>query len=293
MRMSIRAAFLAAFALAVTSGAAPAQEHAAANAHEGVTPPQQSWSFSGPFGRFDKAQVQRGFKIFKEVCSNCHSAHLLTFRSLAEPGGPEFTREQVAALAATYKVKDLDDKGETVDRPARPSDAYPAPYPNAAAAAAVLGKAPPDFSVLAKARTYERGFPRFVFDIFTQFQEQGPDYIAALLQGYEEPPASMSLEAGQNYNKYYPGHIIAMVQPLTDGAVDYSDGTPTTLQQYSKDVVSFMMWLAEPKLTERKRTGLSVMAFLVVFAGLLYYTKKRIWADVRGEGADGLQTRSH
>src|SRR5690606_7495677 len=157
----------------------------------------------------------------------------------------------------------------------------PAPFPNdAAARAANNGTVPPDFSVLAKARTYERGFPWFIFDIFTQYQEQGPDYIAALLQGYEDPPQGFQLPTGTHYNKYFPGHAIAMPPPLTDGQVEYTDGTPTTVEQYAKDVTAFMVWAAEPHMEARKRIGFQVMIFLIVFAGLLYFTKKKVWAGV-------------
>lgn len=270
---------LAAFAIGSSATLSPAD---ASGDHEVVKPPRTAWTFAGPFGNFDKAQLQRGFKVYREVCANCHSMNLVSFRNLGEPGGPGFSADQVKALAAEYKVKDTDDKGEPVERPARPSDRWPSPYPNAAAAAALHGKAPPDFSVLAKARTYERGFPNFIFDVFTQYQENGPDYISALLKGYEEAPKGTKIENGQNWNKFYPGNIIAMAQPLQDGSVDYTDGTPQTLDQYSKDVVAFMMWAAEPKLEERKRLGLSVMAFLAVFAVLLWYVKKRVWADIHG-----------
>jgi ubiquinol-cytochrome c reductase cytochrome b/c1 subunit len=135
-------------------------------------------------------------------------------------------------------------------------------------------------SVLAKARTYERGFPWFIFDMFTQFQEQGVDYLHALLIGYEEkPPAGVNLPQGTFYNKYFPGHAIAMPPPLTDKRVDYTDGSPTTVDQYAKDVAAFMMWAAEPHMEARKRIGFQVMIFLIVFAGLMYFTKKKVWAD--------------
>ncbi len=152
-------------------------------AAEQVAPPREAWSFSGPFGQYDQAQLQRGFKIYREVCSACHSLNLVAFRNLAEPGGPGFTEDQAKQIASEYKIKDLDDKGNPIERPGRPADHFPAPFPNDLAAAASFGVAPPDMSTLAKARTYQRGFPWFVFDMFTQYQEQGPDYIAALLTG--------------------------------------------------------------------------------------------------------------
>jgi ubiquinol-cytochrome c reductase cytochrome b/c1 subunit len=269
-------ALVLAGSLALLSTAVTAQEHG----HESPVPPTQKWSFSGPFGKFDQGQLQRGFKIYKEVCSSCHSMSLVSFRNLAEEGGPGFSEAQVAALAAEYKIKDLDDKGEPIERAGRPADAFPSPFANDRAAAAANGVAPPDFSTLAKARTYERGFPWFVFDIFTQFQEQGPDYITALLQGYKEAPNGFTVPPGGHYNEYFPGHVIAMPQPLTDGQVTFDDGAPQTLAQYAKDVTAFMMWAAEPHLVQRKRIGFQVMIFLIVFAGLLYFTKKKVWSAV-------------
>jgi len=256
-------------------GAAQAQEHGA------PVPPPQKWSFSGPFGKYDEAQLQRGFKIYKEVCSACHSMSLLSFRNLAEPGGPGFSEAQAAAVAADYKIKDLDDKGEPIERPGRPADYFPSPFPNAlAAAAANGGTAPPDFSTIAKARTYERGFPWFLIDIVTQYQEQGPDYIHALLNGYEDAPKDFALPPGGNYNKYFPGHSIAMPKPLSDGQVTYDDGSPQTVDQYGKDVAAFLMWAAEPHMIARKRIGFQVMIFLLVLAGLTYFTKKKVWSAV-------------
>ncbi len=268
---------LIALTLAASLGAA-----GAARAAEGTpVPPAQKWSFAGPFGKFDQGQLQRGFKVYKEVCASCHSMSLVSFRNLAEPGGPGFSEAQAAAVAAEYKIKDLDDKGEAIERAGRPADTFPSPFANdRAAAAANGGVAPPDFSTLAKARTYERGFPWFVFDIFTQYQEQGPDYIVAILQGYKDAPKGFALLAGGNYNEYFPGHVIAMPNPLSDGQVTYDDGAPQTVAQYAKDVTGFMMWAAEPHLISRKRIGFQVMIFLLVLSGLLYFTKKKVWSAV-------------
>lgn len=258
-------------------------------AGERVIPPSLNWSFSGPFGTFDRAQLQRGFKVVKEVCANCHSMSLIRLRNLSQPGGPEFSTGQVTALAATYTIKDgPNEQGEMFDRPGRAADAFPAPFPNEQAARAANGGAyPPDLSVLAKARTYERGFPKFVFDMFTQYQEQGPDYIAALLTGYKDPPPEgVTLLPGQYYNTYMPGHLIAMPPPMQDGQVEYPKGpdgkspVPETVAQYSKDVAAFMVWMAEPHLEQRKRVGMMVMIFLFIFGVLLYYTKKKIWARI-------------
>jgi cytochrome c1 len=250
------------------SGAAFAEEH------ETKTPERQTWSFAGPFGKYDQAQLQRGFMVFRTVCSNCHSANLLAFRNLSQPGGPGFSEAQVKALAAEYTVKDgPGDDGNMFDRPGRPADRWVPTYPNAEAAKATLGAAPPDMSVLAKARSYERGFPLFIVDALTQYQEHGVDYIYSLIAlGYSDPK-------DPNHNDYFPGGHIGMANPLSDDQVDYTDGTPKTVKQYARDVASFLMWMAEPKLEDRKKTGLRAMIFLIIFAGLLYFTKKKVWAD--------------
>jgi ubiquinol-cytochrome c reductase cytochrome b/c1 subunit len=275
-------ALVFAVALLVPAGrSAMAQGHE--HAHETPEPPQLKWSFAGPFGKFDRGQLQRGFKIYREVCANCHSLTMIAFRNLADPGGPEFSVAQAQAVAAEYKVKDgPNDQGEMFDRPGRLADYFPPPFPNEQVARLSNGGTlPPDMSVIAKARTYERGFPRFVIDMFTQYQEQGVDYIAALLKGYENKPADMPIPPGMMYNKYYPGHGIGMPPPLSDGQVTFDDGSPATLDQYSRDISAFLMWTAEPHLEDRKRIGFQVMVFLLVFAGLLYFTKQQVWLDVK------------
>jgi ubiquinol-cytochrome c reductase cytochrome b/c1 subunit len=241
------------------------------------TPPPQKWSFSGPFGTFERAQLQRGLKVYREVCQVCHGLKLVAFRNLADLG---YSEAQIKAIAAEYKVQDgPNDQGEMFERAGRPADYFPQPWPNENAARARYNGVPPDFSVLAKARGYDRGFPRFIFDIFTQYQEQGPDYIHALLTGYEQnPPAGFTLPPGNFYNKYFPGHALAMPPPLSDKQVEYTDGSPTTIDQYSKDVTAFMTWAAEPHMEARKRIGIQVMIFLIVLAGLMYFTKKKVWA---------------
>ena len=269
------------FAVTLAGCLGGAAVSASAQEHDTPNPPKQKWSFAGPFGKYDPGQLQRGFKIYKEVCASCHSIQMLAFRNLADPGGPGFSEAQAAAVAAEYKIKDLDEKGEPTDRPGRLADNFPPPFANELAAkAANGGVAPPDMSTLAKARTYERGFPWFVLDTITQYQEQGPDYITALLQGYEEPPKGFQLPPGGHYNKYFPGHNIAMSPPLQAGQVTYDDGAPQTLDQYSKDISAFLMWAAEPHMLARKRIGLQVMIFLLVFAGLMYFTKKKVWHEV-------------
>ena len=269
---------LLALAVVLAALAAPAL----AQEHETPAPPKNRWSFAGPFGRYDPAQLQRGFKVYREVCQVCHSLKLLAFRNLAEPGGPGFTSEQAAAIAAEYQVPgEPNDQGEVKDRPGRLADFFPPPFKNDNEARARYNAVPPDFSVIAKARGYERGFPFWVLDLFTQYEEQGVDYITALMQGYEEnPPAGFNLPPGTFYNKYFPPHAIAMPPPLTDKRVDYTDGSPTTVEQYAKDVAAFLMWAAEPHLVARKRIGMQVFIFLIVLAGLLYFTKKKVWHEV-------------
>jgi ubiquinol-cytochrome c reductase cytochrome c1 subunit len=258
--------------------------------HDTPLPPKNDWTFAGPFGTFDKTQLQRGFKVYREVCSSCHSMGLVSFRNLAQPGGPGFTEGQVKALAASYKVKDgPNDAGEMFERDGRAADRWPSPFPNKQAAAAANGGAiPPDFSVIAKARSYSRGFPLFLVDMFTLYQEHGVDYITALLQGYSDDTHGVEVPAGKYYNTFYPGNVIAMPKPLNDGQVEYPKGAdgrpqaPETVAQYSKDVSAFLMWAAEPKLEQRKETGFRVILFLIVLAGLFYFTKKKIWSRVEG-----------
>lgn len=267
-------AFGAGFAIAAEEGETP---------HYPVKKPREvHWSFGGPFGHWDLGQLQRGFKIYKEVCAACHGIDLVAFRNLEELG---YSEEQVKAIAADYEVTDGPDAdGEMFDRTAVPSDRIPGPFENAVqAAAANNGAAPPDFSLLAKARAPERGFPTFVFDVFTLYAENGPDYIYSLLTGYEDAPAGTEVPEGTYYNPYFiSGTAMAMAPPLSDGLVSYDDGSPETLEQYSKDVSAFMMWAAEPSLVERKAMGFKVIIFLLIFAGLLYLTKKKVFANLKG-----------
>ena len=258
-----------------------APEAGSAESSEPLHPKEVEWSFNGPVGTYDRESAQRGFLVFKQVCSACHSAKYLHFRDLRDLG---FTEAEVKAIIkdGDYKVQDgPNDAGDMFERPGRVADKFPAPFPNEnAARAANGGAAPPDLSLMAKARGYERGFPQFIFDAFTQFQEKGPNYIHAILTGFEEkPPAGVTLPEGSHYNKYFPGHAIKMPPPLSKDQVTYDDGSPQTVDQYATDVSAFLMWAAEPKLEERKRTGLQVMIFLLVLSGLLYFTKKKVWSD--------------
>lgn len=275
-------------------GAAPEAGRGAEAAHAGsaggehatlhypLKPPQHlNWSFAGPFGHWDLGQLQRGLKIYKEVCSACHSMNLVAFRNFTALG---YSDAQVRAFAAEYQITDPSPnaQGEMFQRPGIPSDHLPAPFPNPEAAAAALGGAhPPDLSLIAKARAVERGFPYFIFDIFTQYAEGGPDYIHALLTGYgETPPPNIPIAPGTHYNPYFiSGPALAMAQPLTDGQVTFDDGAPQTVDQYARDVAAFLMWAAEPHLVERKATGFVVMIFLIGFAVMLYLVKKRVWAS--------------
>ena len=246
-----------------------------------IKPVEQDWSFAGPFGTYDKGQLQRGLKIYKEVCAACHSMNLVSFRGLEDLG---YSEEQAKAFAAEYEVQDGPNAdGEMFARKGGLADKFPSPYPNVeAAAAANNGAAPPDFSLIAKARGVERGFPLFVWDIFTQYAEGGPDYIYNLLTGYDQtPPAGMEIAEGTNYNPHFiSGKALAMSKPLADDQITYDDGTPQTVDQYARDVSAFLMWAAEPHLETRKQTGFKVMIFLLILGCLVYVTKKRVWAQV-------------
>lgn len=278
-------ALAATMPLALAAGLpAAAQEPAEAAAAENPLPPMESWAFSGPLGVYDTAQLQRGYQVYRQVCSNCHAAKFMSFRNLAEPGGPEFSDSQVKALAATFKVQDgPDDAGNMYDRPGRPSDPFPSPFANEQAARAANGGAlPPDMSTLAKARSFERGGLWFLAGPFSQYQNEGPDYIHALLNGYKDPaPKDVKIPEGKYYNVYFPGHAISMPPPLSDGIVDYGDGSPKTMQQYSRDVSAYLQWMSEPKLDQRKQTGFKAVIFLIIFSALLFLIKRRIWAGVK------------
>lgn len=276
---------LAVLALAgvLLAGPAVAQEEEAGG-HGTAHIEKQNWTFAGIFGTYDEHQLQRGFQVFREVCSQCHSARLMAFRNLSEPGGPGFSEEQVKALAAEYQIADESVEGGT--RPGVPADRWPSPFASEQEAREIYGTVPPDFSVLAKARGVTDAFPFWVFNYFTGYQEGGPDYIHALLLGYhEEPPEGVELPPGANYNEVFPGNAILMAPPLFDGAVDYAEGedgasVPETLDQYARDVSAFMMWMAEPHLVSRKETGFKVLLFLVVFAGLMWAVKNRLWKGI-------------
>ena len=226
-----------------------------------MKPAEQEWHHHGVTGTYDKAAAQRGLQVYKEVCAACHSLNLVAYRTLADLG---YSEEQVKAMAAEAEVQDgPNDDGEMFTRPGRPYDHFKAPFPNEKAARAANGGAyPPDMSLLVKAR------------------EDGENYIYALLNGYTDAPAGHEVPEGKYYNPYYPGGNIAMPAPLSDGAVTYQDGTEATRAQMAHDVISVLAYTAEPKLDERHRMGIIVVAFLVIFTGILFAVYRRVWKDV-------------
>lgn len=253
----------------------------AAGAYPLKKPKNIDWHFAGPFGTYDKGALQRGLKVYVEACAACHSLDRVAFRDLTALG---YSEDQVKSFAAEYEVEDGPDaEGEMFDRTAVASDYFPNPFANPQqAAASNNGAAPPDFSLIAKARAVERGFPTFVFDIFTQYAESGPDYIYSLLTGYSEDHEGHEVGEGLYYNPYFiAGSALAMAPPLSDDLVEFDDGTPATVSQMAKDVTEFLMWAAEPKLEERKKLGFRVLAFLLLFTMLVYLTKRIIFASVK------------
>ncbi len=226
-----------------------------------------NWSFKSFFGTFDRASLQRGYQVFNEVCSSCHSIKYLSYRNLTEKGGPEFSEEEAKAIAANFEVTDgPDSTGEMFTRPAKLSDKFVMPYANEEEAKSANGGAyPPDMSVLVKAR------------------KDGADYIYSLLLGYEDPPADIKLDDGVYYNKYMYGNNIKMSAPLFDELVEYSDGTKATTEQMAKDVVSFLMWAAEPHLEQRHKIGFRVIIYLIIISILVYFSMKKIWSRIESE----------
>ena len=277
------------FGIKALGGAALALSIAISAAHaagDAIHIERRPWTFSGINGYFDNNQLQRGFQVYKEVCASCHGMKRIAFRNLAEPSGPGFPEEGVKNLAASYKVDDVpNDQGKILKRPARLSDYLPSPFSNEQEArAANNGALPPDLSIMAKARGVEMDRPFYAVpggmlkDIVTGYQEGGADYIYALLMGYAKEPTGMKMSDGMSYNVAFPGHQIAMVKPLNDGQVKYSDGTPATVDRYAQDVTSFIAWASDPTLEDRKRIGKMVLIYLLITSVLLYFAKKRLWA---------------
>jgi ubiquinol-cytochrome c reductase cytochrome c1 subunit len=255
----------------------------AAQAEGQKTAKDVTFTFEGPFGHFDRAELQRGYKVYKEVCSNCHAMHQMSFRNLSQPGGPEFSEEQVKALAAGYQVQDgPNNDGDMFERPGLPSDRFPSPFPNEQAARAANGGAyPPDLSLITKSRP---GWYGTINQLINGIG--GPQYVYSVLTGYT-PDDQLTEEQkkeqpeGKYHNPYFAnGHWIGMPPPLSEGAVTYDDGTNATVEQMAHDVSAFLAWTAEPKMEERKRTGFMVLIFLGVLALLLYLSKKKVWANV-------------
>lgn len=248
-------------AFAILGGLLAAAPTPARAAGEAIAIPDTRFSFDGIFGTYDRASAQRGFQVYKEVCAACHAMRLLSYRNLRELG---LTEQQVAAIASQFQIQDgPNDEGQMFERPGRPSDRFRSPFPNQQAArAANNGAYPVDLSVITKARP------------------AGADYIFALLTGYADPPAGVTLMEGMNYNRYFPGHQIAMAAPLNPDQVQYTDGTPATVEQMARDVSTFLAWAAEPELEQRRAMGIKVILFLTVLGGLAYAVKRKIWANV-------------
>ena len=225
------------------------------------------WSFKGLFGKFDRGSLQRGYQVYTEVCASCHSMKYLSYRNLGEKGGPEFSEAEVKAIAASFEVIDGPNAdGEMFERPAKLSDKFVMPYENVKAAQAANGGAyPPDMSVLVKARS------------------GGVDYVYSVLLGYEEPPSGITMDDGVYYNKYMYGNNIKMPKPLSDDLIEYSDGTPATEEQMAKDVVTFLMWTAEPHLEARHKMGFRAIIYLIILTTLVYFSMKKIWSRVDAE----------
>jgi ubiquinol-cytochrome c reductase cytochrome c1 subunit len=232
-----------------------------ASAEEAPRPPGQKWSFDGLFGTPDLAAAQRGFQVYSEVCANCHAMHLLHYRDLVSLG---LSEAEVKAVASAFTVpQGLDDSGQPKEGPATPANQFRSPFPNERAArAANNGAYPPDLSLIINAR------------------EDGANYVYGVLTGYADPPAGFAMQEGMNYNRYFPGHQIAMPKPLEDGRVAYADGTPTSVDQMTRDVVTFLHWASNPEEAERKAMGVRVILFLVLLTGVTYAVKRKIWSDV-------------
>lgn len=247
-------------AFAVIGGLLAAMPAPARAAGEAIAIPDTRFSFDGVFGTYDRASAQRGFQVYKEVCASCHGMRLLSYRNLRDLG---LTEQQVVAIASQFQIQDgPNDEGEMFERAGRPSDRFRSPFPNAnAARAANNGAYPPDLSVIAKARL------------------GGADYLYALLTGYADPPPGVTLMEGMNYNRYFPGHQIAMAPPLNADQVQYSDGTPATVENMARDVATFLQWAAEPELEQRRAMGIKVILFLTVLGGLAYAVKRKVWAN--------------
>jgi ubiquinol-cytochrome c reductase cytochrome c1 subunit len=285
-----RLAAVVLLAVLALGGPACAQE---AGEEHAITP--QHWSFSGFRGTYNQAQLQRGFQVFQQVCSACHSLKRVRFRNLAEPGGPDFPVEAVKALAASWPYQisgELDDEGHPIDRLPGLADPIIGPYKNdKEARAAQNGALPPDLSLIVRARTTEsheswyRQWLHMLWDVANAHQDRGADYVYALLTGFRDPPpAGVEMADGKYYNIAFPGHQISMPPPLSkDNVIEYQPdaGAKSSFEQNAKDVTAFLAWAADPSLDARKKLGWQVLLYLVITTLLLYVAKRRIWSRVK------------
>jgi len=241
-----------------------------------AVPPRQDWGFSGIFGTYDKAQLQRGLKVFTETCNSCHSLNYVAFRDLQALG---YSKPEIKEFAARFRYKSVNYRGEEVERQGTMQDYFPQPYTSVLQAAfANNGAAPPDLSLIARARAVRRPFG-FITDVLTHYDTGGADYIYTLLAGYQNPPPNIIVAEGQYYNPYFiAGDSLAMPPLLQDGLIAYNDGTVQTAAQYAKDVTAFLSWAADPQREKREKTGFAIGVFLLILAALLYGLKREIWA---------------
>ncbi|MET3589806.1 ubiquinol-cytochrome c reductase cytochrome c1 subunit [Bartonella silvatica] len=243
-------------------------------------PKKQKWSFSGPFGVYDKAQLRRGLKVYKQVCSSCHGLKHVAFRDLKALG---YDQEQIKAFAQQYEVSDgLHREGKFLKPVGIATDTYPSRFSYEEKTSFFHnGAYPPDLSLMARARAVSLPFPAVIADVLTYYNTAGPDYITALLTGYKTAPEDSKIADGYWYNPYFiAGDTLAMAPPLSDGAVSYGDGTPETVEYYARDVSAFLMWAADPHMEIRKKTGFRVILFLIILGGLVYILKAYIWRDL-------------
>ncbi|WP_375640234.1 MULTISPECIES: cytochrome c1 [unclassified Bartonella] len=246
-------------------------------------PKKQEWSFSGPFGLYDKAQLRRGLKVYKQVCSSCHGLKYVAFRNLKDLG---YDQEQIKALAGQYEVCDGPNReGKFFKRAGVATDYFPSPFSHEEEARFILNSAyPPDLTLMARARGVSLPFPALITDALTHYDTAGPDYITALLTGYQKAPKEIKILNGYWYNPYFiAGNSLTMAPPLSDGMVTYEDGTPEIIEHYARDVSAFLMWAADPHMEIRKKTGFRVILFLIIFAGFVYILKNRIWCRLEEE----------
>ena len=254
MRLLQKTMFAALAACVLLSGTAIAAGNADA-------PKDVNWSHDGPFGTYDRASVQRGMQVYREVCASCHSLRQVAFRTLQDIG---LNEDEVKAIASEYQIEDgPDDAGDMFERAGKPSDYFPSPFANEQAARASNGGAyPPDLSLIVKARPGHS------------------DYIYSLLTGYSEPPSDVKMSDGMSYNAYFAGHQIAMAPPLSDDLVEYAQGTPATVDQMARDVTSFLAWAGDPHMEARRALGVKVIIFLVLLTLVLYAVKRKVWSDL-------------